>query len=55
MTLNLYRNTVIGETLKTTLDEMITKNMLSRSEYDKVFEKFDQVDFLAPFFPNCSR
>ena len=47
MTLGLYRNTVVGETLKATLDEMITKNLVSRSEYDKIFEKFDQVIYFA--------
>jgi len=34
---------VIGETLKITLDEMMTKNLVSRSEYDRIFEKFDQM------------
>ena len=43
MALELYRNTVIGETLKATLDEMIAKKMISQSQCDGIFEKFDKV------------
>ena len=43
MTLSLFRNMVIGETLKATLEEMIEKNMITRYESERIFEKFDQV------------
>jgi len=43
MTLALYRKTVIGQTLSETLDEMISKHLISREISEKILEKFDQV------------
>jgi len=43
MTLALYRKTTIGVSLSETLDEMISKHMITREISEKILEKFDQV------------